>query len=167
MDKYKKMAVFLKQSITPEFIAEGVTKNVDMFVNSSLPMDAKVAIAWNRRDILEVSGFYVVPDIVQEFISCYIGLLKHAVGREQFNINFNIPSTQRKMGPIIMATKKAELAAIPIAIAQMETHIGIPLHVDIVKAEKLMAKRNEAASDVLTEHVLITKSLLEEIDNLH
>ena len=145
MDKYARFAQFVKKEFTADFIANQITNVIDDVMNGNHPKDSPISIAWNVGDLLRVQGFYVVPEIVGELISCFMGRA-HRLTAMNFGINPSTPATLRRMIPILKSTDYAEEAAIPIAIELMKQKIGVPHTVDEIGANRLIAKRDVALS---------------------
>jgi hypothetical protein len=143
MDKYKKLAGFVNETVTAEFIAGDLTNVVKDMLSGVHPMDTLMSPGWTLRDILSVQGFYVVPEIVEELIACYVGRFLRLAAVE-FGINPNTLQSARKMGPILMSTNVSEKDAVDLAIAKMQQEIGVPVTVDTFKAEQLIKARDNA-----------------------
>jgi hypothetical protein len=145
MDKYSRLATMVKDKITPDFIANEIVTIVTELMNGKHGRNEELSLFWTVGVVLDVSGFYVNYDIVQELIASYMGrLLRMAAKQYGINLNITAKSSVRKMTGILNSTNTAETAAIPIAIERMKTKFGIPTHIDSDKAQELISIRDAA-----------------------
>ncbi len=150
MDKYHRLAGFIRSKVTSEFLVNEVTAIVKKMTEGKFAMSEAVSFAWTIRDVLEVQGFYVIPDIVEELIACYVARFTRAAAIK-FRVNVDLASSLRHMRPILMSTNEIEYAAVPLAIEQIKKVIGVPTEIDHIKARKLLDKR---------QHLLEESSLI-------
>jgi hypothetical protein len=141
MDKYSKLELKMKSVVTSGFLARDITNIIKEMIDGKYPATTQVSIVWTLHDVLQVQGFYLIEDIIREFMSAYLGRLFRIAAIEE-GINIATPTSARRIGEMLRSTDKIEEAALPLIIEEAKRTIGVPLFVDYKKASMLVAQRD-------------------------